>query len=123
MENKKKVYDMNRINTLLHYEKIPAFTMTKEQKAYLEGYRAQLAESKPVEVEKIETVTVEAPKIGGIAGLPDKEADAKIDAILADVKKELAEQAKEIKAKKQNIKKTKKTTTRKTTKKTKKTEE
>ena len=38
-----KHFDMKRINTLLHYEKIPGFVMTAEQRKYLDDYRNELA--------------------------------------------------------------------------------
>ena len=61
MNNNEKVYDMNRINTLLHYEKIPSFTMTKEQKEYLAGYRAQVEARTPVVVKEDTEIKIRKP--------------------------------------------------------------
>ena len=37
----KRYFDPARITTLLHYEQIPNFVMTKEQKQYLEDWRRE----------------------------------------------------------------------------------
>lgn len=50
-------YDLNRIKSLIHYERIsqinPDFKLTAEQKEYLAAYRAQKASEDKLRVEEI----------------------------------------------------------------------
>lgn len=107
MKNSEKVYDMNRINTLLRYEKIPAYVMTAEQKAYLAGYRAQLESRKPVVVEEIDEVKVRKPIVDELEAIeePTKEEKA-VDEKVADLVKEVTNEEK--KTRKKSTKKSKK---------------
>ncbi len=107
MENTEKVYDMNRINTLLRYEKIPAYVMTEEQKAYLAGYRAQLESRKPVDVDKIEDITVRKPLADEIDEIEPKTQE--LDQKVADLVEEATKEVKETKKKASRKKKTAKT--------------
>lgn len=83
MAKDNKVYDMNRVNTLLRYEKIPAYIMTDEQKAYLAGYRAQLEERATIVIDTDDKIRVRRPLVEATSS--NSTHDIEIDAAVADL--------------------------------------